>query len=164
MSINTVSAKKIVDLMRAEAIAPSKPLTLTTFASFPDLKMQEQNTKQVYEVLHASLAAAIYAVKDPRGASLQFPLSRRTGFFATILRGSVSADDSQLCKTRLSCYVGPHNRIHFRDPKSFQPYSRCRKSYLSKGSKVLLFNLFREASRRYCPKNLEDEDCSLRDF
>lgn len=76
MFSNAFPAKKIADLEMAEASARSRPLMIAMFASFPDPNHQKKGTKQVRQILRASLALVTYTENDPRVREFHYILIR----------------------------------------------------------------------------------------
>lgn len=76
MFLKTVRAKKIVDEMRAKAIALLKNLKLTMHARFRNSNQWEMGTGKVPRVLRPSFAAATYVEKDLRVCKSFYTLFR----------------------------------------------------------------------------------------
>lgn len=70
MSLDTISAKTFVDVMRAKASASSKSLKLTMFACFSDPNLQKTGLEQVQQILWTPLAVATYAEEVLRAREL----------------------------------------------------------------------------------------------
>lgn len=82
MFSNIVQAKKIGDVMRAKAYALSMSMRLKMLSGFSDPNLLEIGTKQVWQVVRASLAVVPFAEKDPL-------LSK---FFCTLFRVVLSSE------------------------------------------------------------------------
>lgn len=119
--------------MRAKESARLKPLRLTIFASFPDPYFQEIGTK-------ISLACTasnphyrnVYREKHSLARVLFCPSPRRIDFCGSEQRGSVSADGSELCTTRLRCNFRHNNLISSKSSNFLSQYSRGNEIYSSK--------------------------------
>lgn len=66
--------------------------------------------------------------RSSRARVLLYPLPRRLHFCSTSQWGSVSADSSQLCAERLSCFTIRHHPISSRVPNVLSQYSHGRKT------------------------------------
>lgn len=76
MSSKTVPEKKIEGMVRARTSTHLKSLNLTIFANFFALHCQKIGTEQIWQVLRASLAVAVYEKKDPRVCYFFYTLFR----------------------------------------------------------------------------------------